>query len=122
MDYGETVAELERFVGKAVWVGVFVRQGGERFPVLASAGRFQKAGPVDPVLAPAVKDLGQPDNATFLLDEPRVWLTLWANLLVDADWVEVAGGQRLRLELPGGAGIDLAELRDEEELKLLGLA
>jgi hypothetical protein len=31
MDYSETLAALEGFVGKAVWVGVFASKGGERF-------------------------------------------------------------------------------------------
>jgi hypothetical protein len=62
MDYSETVAELEGFVGKAVWVGVFASDGGERFPVLTCGGRFQKAGPVDPVMARAVSAAGTPDN------------------------------------------------------------
>jgi hypothetical protein len=121
MDFSETVAELEGFVGKTVWVAVFASDGGDRFSVLTGAGRFQKAGSADPVFARAVRDIGQPGDATFFLDESRVWLTLWANLLVGADWVGAAGARRLRLELRGGAGIDLAEFRDEEELKLLGL-
>jgi hypothetical protein len=122
MDYSETLAALERFVGKAVWVGVFASEGSERFPVMTSAGRFNRAGPADPVLARALSDMGKPDNATFFLDESRVSVTLWVNLLVGADWVEVAGAQRLRLELRGGTGLELAEFTDEEELKLLGLA
>jgi hypothetical protein len=121
MDYSETVGELERFVGKAVWVGVFAGEGGGRFPVLTSAGKFQKAGPVGPVTARAARAVGTPDNTTFFLDEPRVNLNLWANLLVGAEWVEVAEALRLRISLRDGMGIDVAEY-PPEEAKLLGLS
>jgi hypothetical protein len=120
MDYSEMVAEVERFVGKAVWVGVFATDGGERFPVLTSAGRFQKGGLGDPVIAGAASSVGTPENTTFFLDEPRVHLNLWANLVVGAEWVEVAEAQRLRLSLRDGTGIDLAEY-PKDEAELLGL-
>jgi hypothetical protein len=58
MEYTEAVAELEGFVGKAVWVGVFASEGGERFPVLTCYGRFQRGGPVETVVARAVRALG----------------------------------------------------------------
>jgi hypothetical protein len=120
MDYGETVAELERFAGKAVWLGVFATEGGERFPVLTVVGKFQRIGQVDSVIARAHRELGVSDAATFILDEPRLQLNVWADLLLSAKWVEVADIQRLRLELHDGTGIDVAELA-EEEAQLFGL-
>jgi hypothetical protein len=114
MDYSEAVAELEGFVGKAVWVGVFASDSGQRFPLLTCGGRLQKAGPVNPATARAVRALGSPDNVAFALDEPRIHLTLWANLLVGAEWVEVAGAPRLRLSFREGTGIDIAEFLEEE--------
>jgi hypothetical protein len=102
-------------------VGVFASEGGARFPVLTCGGTFQRAGPVDPVIAGAARELGSPDNTTFLLDKPQVQLNLWANLLVGAEWVEVAGAPRLRLSLRDGTAVDLAEFQ-AEEAKALGLA
>jgi hypothetical protein len=120
MEFSEAVVELERFVGRAVWVRMFSMEGGERFPVLTAVGRLAKPGPIDPELARAARELGTPECATFHVDGPMVNLNVWANLLADAHWVEEQGGPRLRLELRDGSGIDLAEFA-EDEVELLGL-
>jgi hypothetical protein len=118
MDYSETLAELEGFVGKPVWVGVFAGEAGERYSVLTAAGAFEKLAPVDPAFA---GEVGVPEGTTFSLGEASGQLTVWAHLLVGAELFEVSGARLLRLELGDGTGIDLAEF-PEDEARLLGLA